>query len=290
MSELKNLKDDYNNIEIPDNLETVINKAIKKKESSLRRNSVMKSFGITLAAFFILFTITVNISPNVAKAMSNVPILGQLVKLITKEDLTYEDTNHKVNVEIPEVEGLDNSTLQASLNEKYLETNTQLYQDFLNKIGENELSPQKLALFKEYQIIVQTEDFLVVKAVTTEIAASGTESAVFDNIDLKNQMIISLPSLFIDDSYIDIISKNIIDQMKERMAKEDGSMFFLAENGDIGGFDKIKPDQNFYINADGKLVISFDEYEVAPGVMGMVEFTIPTEVIQNVLVSNNYIK
>ncbi len=48
--------------------------------------------------------------------------------------------------------------------------------------------------------------------------------------------------------------------------------------------------QNFYINKEGKFVISFDEYEVAPGYMGVQEFIIPTEIISNILVSDEYIK
>ncbi|MDU5177028.1 RsiV family protein, partial [Clostridium sp.] len=41
---------------------------------------------------------------------------------------------------------------------------------------------------------------------------------------------------------------------------------------------------------EGKLVISFDKYEVAPGYMGVVEFVIPTEILSDSLVSNEYIK
>jgi len=290
MNTMENLKKEISNIEIPDNLEFIVTNAIKCKEKKMKRNSVIKSFGFSAAAVFVLFIVTVNVSPTVAQAMTDIPVLGQFVRLVTVTELTYKDANHAVDIEVPEVTGLEDQDLMASLNEKYLETNTQLYKDFLEKIGENELTPANLALFKEYQTIVQTDDFLVIKAVTTEIAASGTESAVFDNIDLKNQLIITLPSLFIDDSYVDRISQNIIEQMHEKTSLEDGIMFFIAEDGDIGGFDQIKPDQNFYINADGKLVISFDEYEVAPGVMGMVEFIIPTEVIQDILVSNTYIK
>jgi hypothetical protein len=55
-------------------------------------------------------------------------------------------------------------------------------------------------------------------------------------------------------------------------------------------FDSIAKDQSFYINNEGKLVISFDKYEVAPGYMGVVEFIIPSNVIADALVSNVYIK
>jgi len=57
----------------------------------------------------------------------------------------------------------------------------------------------------------------------------------------------------------------------------------------FGEFIAIKADQQFYITDKGKLVISFDKYEVAPGAMGIVEFEIATDVIKNDLVSSKYI-
>ena len=61
-------------------------------------------------------------------------------------------------------------------------------------------------------------------------------------------------------------------------------MFFIEGDGSVEGFDQITSEQTFYISADSKLVIVFNEYEVAPGSMGIVEFTIPTEIIKEILV------
>jgi len=95
----------------------------------------------------------------------------------------------------------------------------------------------------------------------------------------------TLPSLFKDNSYIEIISENIKDQMRERMKADDGFIYWVDvdENEEfIEPFDKISPNQNFYITEEGKLVISFDKYEVGPGYMGIQEFEIPTEVIADI--------
>ncbi|WP_249651017.1 RsiV family protein, partial [Lysinibacillus sp. D4A3_S15] len=54
-------------------------------------------------------------------------------------------------------------------------------------------------------------------------------------------------------------------------------------------FTAIQPDQQFYISDKGKLVLSFDKYDVAPGFMGVVEFEIPTDVLKDDLVSVTYI-
>ena len=64
----------------------------------------------------------------------------------------------------------------------------------------------------------------------------------------------------------------------------------LIDEQQVDLFTTIKADQNFYITEEGKLVIVFDEYEVAPGYMGIVEFEIPTEVLADILVSNEYIQ
>ncbi|HHV11100.1 MAG TPA: DUF3298 and DUF4163 domain-containing protein [Clostridiales bacterium] len=290
MNEMKQLANEYKSVEIPEELEFIVRQTVARRGKALKRIRGLKKTAVGAAAALVLFVGTVNVSPGVANAMSEVPVLGTLVGLVTVRTLSYEDGHREAEVQVPQVEGLGNKELQDALNEKYLEQNTKLYEDFMKEIGDSELTQANLALYTDYKIKYQTADFMVVQGTKLEIAASGAESVAYDNIDLKNQMIVSLPSLFKDDSYIDIISKNILEQMKEKTNPDEGIMFFLAENGDIDGFEKIKADQSFYINEAGKLVISFDEYEVAPGFMGVVEFEIPTEVVQDILVSNTYVK
>jgi len=58
----------------------------------------------------------------------------------------------------------------------------------------------------------------------------------------------------------------------------------------MGVFEGITPEQNFYITDAGKLVMSFNDFEIAPGFMGVVIVEIPTELLQDVLMSNQYIK
>ena len=40
------------------------------------------------------------------------------------------------------------------------------------------------------------------------------------------------------------------------------------------GFQGITDDQKFYIDGSGNVVISFDEYEIGPGSMGIQNFTV----------------
>jgi len=50
------------------------------------------------------------------------------------------------------------------------------------------------------------------------LTVAGSSSTVFkyDTVDKKEGILITLPSLFKDNSYIEIISENIKDQMREK--------------------------------------------------------------------------
>ena len=48
-------------------------------------------------------------------------------------------------------------------------------------------------------------------------------------------------------------------------------------------FREIAPDQDFYIDGEGRLVIAFEADTVAPGAMGSPEFAIPGGLLEGVL-------
>ncbi len=290
MNKIDGLLQTYQEIDIPEDLEFTIRKIISKKEKRMKKNRSIRITATTAAAVIIVFAGTVNASPAAANAMSDIPVLKELVQLVTLREMIYEDENHEADVKVPKVTGLENTQLESALNEKYLEESTKLYHDFLKEVGEAELTPAKLGLFTDYSVKTNTDDLYVIERIKTEIAASGSESVHYDNIDLKNQLIITLPGLFQDDSYIDVISNNIIKQMQDKMAADENLTYFIDVKDGMGGFAKISQDQPFYINSEHKLVIVFNEYDVAPGYMGIVDFIIPTEVIQDILVSDTYIK
>lgn len=221
--------------------------------------------------------------------MSGIPVIKSLVKVVTLREYTYKDNNHEVEIKVPNINGLSNTELQDTLNSEYLDESTRLYKDFMTNMGVDKLDEAHLALFTNYSEKVNNDQLLVLENITTQIAGSGSESVQYNTIDKQKQLLITLPSLFKDDNYVDIISENIISQMKEKTNPSQGIMYFY-DSGMPGDFAQIKPDQTFYINADSQLVIVFNEAEVAPAAMGIVEFVIPIDVIQKDLVSNTYIK
>ncbi len=285
---MRKLKESYEDQDIPKELDFLVRKTLRleKKKFRCRKWIRQLSTGLvsTVASAAALLIITVNVSPAAAKAMAEVPAIGSFVKVVTFREYSYKDEHHEAQVNIPQITGLSDKELEDMLNKKYLKENTRLYEAFLDNIGTDDLKNANTALFSDYKVILDTDSLLVLASEKTEIAASGSESIHYDTIDKNNQLVLTLSSLFKDNGYINKISENIITQMKEQMKGEDGKIYFLED-----GFKTISSDQNFYINKDGKLVISFNEYDVAPGYMGIVEFVIPTEVIRDLLVSDYYI-
>lgn len=111
--------------------------------------------------------------------------------------------------------------------------------------------------------------------------AHGYYEYVPYNIDLRNGNNLLLKEIFKTEvDYKTIIDKEIEKQIKE-LGKKDKDLDKIYD------FYGIKENQKFYLE-DGKIVIYFDLYDIAPYAMGIPEFPIITENIKN-LIRENYL-
>ncbi|OWZ85031.1 RsiV family protein [Natranaerobius trueperi] len=288
MKKIKDLQKEYQNIEIPDELELETKKNIKeaKKQSGYK---VQKKLLVGTAVASLLVFSAVNINSNVAKAFSDVPVIGNIVQVITFEDYQYDDDKYQADIETPGVEGFEDETLQDTLNEKYIEESNKLYQEFLAQIDKlEEVEDGHLAVDAGYEVLNEDDQLLTIKRYTTNTIGSSSTQIKYDTIDKENEVLITLPSLFENDDYVKVISDYIKKDMSQQMKEDDNIIYWVDEN-EPETFTQIEPDQSFYISENNKLVISFNDYEVAPGYMGVVEFEIPTDIISDILVSDKYL-
>ena len=72
----------YENIEIPEELDFMVKKALKDGREKRKVKTIYK-YGIGVASTFLVFVLLVNMFPTVAYAMSKVPGLDKLVELVT---------------------------------------------------------------------------------------------------------------------------------------------------------------------------------------------------------------
>lgn len=272
---MDDLKRAYNAIPAPAELEARVREAIRRGRRDRARAAALRALrtamGTAVAALLVI-AILANASPDIAYAMERIPVLGAITRVVTFR--TYEDErgNVSAHVEVPEVEGADeiNAEIQAY-------TDAIIAQYEADTAGEGEKGHYDLNL--DYDVVTDTDALFALRFRRTLVMASGVESVRIYNVDKATGRILSLSDLFTPDSdYLGALTQEIQRQMKEQMDADERAIYWL--NGDVEGlnFTALSPDATFYVNADGQLVIVFDEGDVAPMSMGVVEFTIPAEV------------
>lgn len=262
------------------------------KENMKQKNST-KTVVIKWAAAVAISVILPNVNGDIAKAMENIPVLGKYFEIVTFRNYEYKDEHNEAEVSIPKIELQEGATEQEKNTAENINKSVEEYaQGFVEQFKANLVSQEEgyQGLDISYDVITDTQSWLTVKVTALQVQASGYEQAKFYNVDKTTGKEIALADLFTEESdYVGVISENIIAQMKEQMEADEGSIYFFEGSGqDMTGmeefnFKQIKEDQNFYKNEKGELVIAFDEYEVAPGYMGAVEFTIPSECLESIL-------
>lgn len=291
------LEKHLNTIPIPNELDFVVQRAIKDGKKSKKRminmKRLTKNIGVTAAALTVGFVGIANFSPTFAKSMSDLPIIGDIINVVTFTQFDYHEDTYDATLNAPVLEGLKDKNFAEALNSKYAEENKALFEKFEADVATLESFSEGGHMGIDSGFIIKTnnDQILSIARYVVNTAGSSSTTMTFDTIDKENELLITLPSLFKDSSYIELISENIKTQMKERMKADENLVYWIDGEPDaLDGFNKIDANQDFYISDSGKLVISFDKYMVGPGSIGIQEFEIPTEVIQSALVSNTYIK
>lgn len=290
------LRQDYETIPVPQELkERVIRSMEQAKEELTAPRSQVHSWKKYLcrsaqAAVAALLAITVmaNSSETIAYAMGSVPILGRFVQIVTFREYTSSKNHMEANLKIPtiRVEDADGQTLTEpteQLNqqiEAYTKQIIDAYEADVAAAGGE--GTQAVSL--DYEVITDNDRLFTLRFNQTIVMASGTQLVKLYNLDKTTGTLLTLKDLFHEDSnYIQALSENIKTQMQEQMAADDSVSYFYQTDMPESNFSEITGEENFYISQDGKLTLVFDEYTVAPGYMGVVEFEIPTEVIAGIV-------
>ena len=232
-------------------------------------------WGRWIAAVLALFILVPHVSPGAAAAMTELPVLGAVVKIITFRNYVYDDGFHSADISTPELAGGDAA---QAVNEQVQAYTDRIIAQF-EKTCEEELGKEGYhGLDVTSTVVTDTDEWFTLRVDAVEIQASGYEFSRFYHINKANDQVVTLKDLFREDAdYVTVLSGEVRRQMEERMAENTEASYFPEE------FTAIDPDQNFYWAADGSLVLVFDEYTIVPGSMGMPEFTIPADVYENLL-------
>lgn len=239
-----------------------------------------------LAVAACLVFLAVFVMPNVsvvyAQALEKVPVLGDLIRVVTIRNYLYEDPYHELDIKVPEIDNSDGLADVDNINEEIEEMTSQLKEQFyadLEAIGDQ----GHASMFVDYDVVTNTDSWFTLKLSVHMVAGSGSSTYYFYHIDRSTGKIARLKDVFKDDSFSKVLTENIKKQMVEQMKKDKNVQYWVDTEIFGGDFAAITGDHNFYFNEDGNLVIPFDKYEVAPGCMGSPEFTIKKEDIASIL-------
>ncbi|MFT4144824.1 MAG: DUF3298 domain-containing protein [Mobilitalea sp.] len=298
MKQLKDAKEIYDHIEIPKELDDIVRETIKKnnrKEGNLhmknknRRITVIQRSLLSAAAVLLCFTLALNTSEVFAENAGDVPVLGALAKVLTVR--TYESSvdNKNISVKVPEINNDSesnefvadiNKEINAIVDDYTADAQSRLEADkeaFLTTGGtEEEWAERDLDIKVDYEVKYQKDNLLSLILTANESWYGAYDLNYYYNINLEENKNLTIADVLGTD-YINIANESIIDQMKARAAENSDYVYWgVTDEEDSGmtGFTSVDENTKFYLNEEGKVVICFDKYEVAPGFMGGQEFII----------------
>lgn len=268
-------KEEYDQIPVPqearDRIEAGIMRArLEKKRSDRMKN--MKRTGVTAAALVLTFGIAVNASPVVAQAMDGIPVIGSIARVVTIRNYNEStDNGMMADISVPQIDG--NVAANVEMDAYAKELIARYEKEVVAQLGQEE---GHYALESSYEVVSDNDKYVSIRINTVETMASGAEFVKIFTVDKATGQTVSLKDYLNSPEKLEAVSQNIKDQMAAQMAEDEGKVYFTE--GEVGGFTGLTGDENFYLNEAGELVIVFGEYEVAPGYMGTVSFTIPADV------------
>ena len=296
MRDLKDAKNIYDHIVVPEELDTRLRATLENIPETKKKARIVPLVRWTAtaaAALFLCFTVGLNTSEAFAMEAAELPIIGQIAKVLTIRSYETKEDTTTTTVEIPEVqvetadETLSNAITDVnakiqSLVEEFTAAKKAEIEEakktFFEAGGtEEEWESRSIDVNVNYEVKHQSETTLSLLIDGWISWFNFEEERHFYNIDLVTGKELTLIDFFAEDAYT-YATNCVLTQMKERIAEDPENVTYWGVNDDDSEdseFIGVNEDTLFYVDQDGNVVISYDKYEVAPGAMGIQEFVIP---------------
>lgn len=277
MYDMNRLKKEYEEIVCSDELKERIAKTMKK-----RNNSLIRTITATAAALIIVTT-TLNTVPSVSVAAQDIPIIKNIVNVLTAGRFSYNRNGVEGYVETPEITGLSDKELEKRLNREFKE-NAGLIKSLISDVANNSEKTHE-AYGMNYEVKTNNDKYLSLDVYTFFVGGSSNISHSYYVIDKSTSTILTLDDVYKNTPDYRRILAEYIEKDMRRQNEEENATFFLPDDGIEA--DDIKEAlygaNKFYINSDNEIVICFEKYEIAAGSQGVPEFVIPSTLIESTI-------
>lgn len=285
MKEFEQAKKAYQNTPVPAELSERVNAGIRQGRINYRKNrwnrAVRRSAGAAAACFVTLAGV-LNLSPAVAAAAADVPVLGGLFKVMTVAHHNNSDNGINYDVSVPGLETENKNALSERVNaiiQKKVEAHIAKaqrdwaeYKDAFFATGgaKEEWGGREMDVIADYEVKSQTDTRVSFVVTLAEGWVSSTEERYCYNLDLAEERDITLEDLLGKD-WVRICNDAVNAGIAERTEPDGFSYYFTPEDG---GFTTVDETTSFYIRNDGIPVLVFPEYSIAAGAAGIPEFPV----------------
>lgn len=269
--------------EIPETMKLKIEEILNDlpEKSTGHKNSYyrFRRFAVAACVLLVFFFLMPNVSVSYAQAMEQIPILGELVKVVTIRNYFYSDENHEMNIQVPQIEGNNQESVD------YINTDVERLTTILKDRFYEELESVggqgHSSTYVDYETVTNTDNWFTLRMIVFEAAGSSNTYYKYYHINKRDGEIVQLEDFVTGEGFYDVVSDEIKRQMKAEMEADQDKIYWLEGSAFGWDFVELTPNHNFYWNEEGNLVIPFDKYEVAPGYMGTPEFVIEKGLIQD---------
>lgn len=285
----------YSGIEIPMELGLRVAGAIRSVPGNVTalpvraKKTQWRKAVAAVAAVLLCFTAGLNASEAFAEAVSKVPVLGDLSRVLTFREYHWQDNDKSMHIAVPQIqtEEGESSALVGNVNAEIERIVEQYKQEAEQRIAEYkeaflatggteaEFAEKNIKVNVDYSVKYESQERLSLVLTADEDWSGAYGVQYYYNLDLKEDRKLTLRD-FLGEDYVQIANAEIERQMQARLAADPELIYFDGSDG-MQGFTTVDENTNFYISPKGNPVVVFEKYAIAPGAFGAQEFEIQAQ-------------
>lgn len=202
-------------------------------------------------------------------------IMKDEVQFVTISNDTYHLYGAEINVVIKHIEHVENKEVEKQINalidQSIEDILTKQEQELKDVYQENHQIHTEISLnLSDYYV---NDNLVSFSIVFLQIMASSFQEKTYHTIDLKTGDDYKIEH-WLGKDYTAIVKDEVVRQIGLQNKENGSDLYFMDEVNKL----TIPPDQSYYINKDGQVVVAFPKYQIAPGYLGLPEFIMPVNI------------
>lgn len=281
MNQFEKARRAYENIPIPEDLGNRVEEGIRMgREARLAQSRRRCRRAGMAACLMAVLLVALNVSPTVANAAANVPVLGGVFRVLTfvSYDRTEDSIHYDVSVPRVEADSALAERVNALIQEKVDQHMARAQKDwadyreafFATGGTQEQWGQREMDVIVDYEVKSQTDTRLSFVVTFAEGWVASMEERYCYNLDLDRDQAITLRDVLGED-WVERCNAAIREQIDASVDVDGFTYFFAPEEG---GFTTVDEATSFYIREDGVPVVVFPRYAIAAGAAGFPEFPV----------------